>query len=299
MNNAILFFYNIHISELNKINNNYYFKYLNNNYGIYLYDRDVNDINEIYRLNLELYQKGLITYEIVLTKDNNILFNHDNKLYILMKMPNIKNRIINFNDILSFNFIVDSKYKKIDKSNWDISWSNKIDFIDYQFKQLENKYSIISESIDYFTGIWENAITYFNSNKTEKSIKVVSHKRININTDLYAFLNPLNFVIDYKERDTSEYIKSYIMNKNFSVNTFDNYLNSLDRDSLILLISRLLFPSYYFDLYEDIILSLKKEKELIEVLDKKDNTLLLLKYIFNKYKEYNIPYIDWIIKKED
>ena len=297
MNNAILFFYNIHISDLNKINDNYYFNYLNNNYGIYLYDRDLNDINEIYKLNLELYQKGLTAYEIILTKDNNILFNHDNKLYVLMKMPNIKNRIINFSDIISFNYIVDSKYKKIDKSNWDIIWSNKIDFIDYQFKQLENKYSIISESIDYFTGIWENAITYFNSNKPEKNIKVVSHKRIDTNTDLYSFLNPLNFVIDYKERDASEYIKSYIMNKNFSVNTFDNYLNSLDRDSLILLISRLLFPSYYFDIYEDVILSIKKEKELTLVLDKKDNILLLLKYIFNKYKNYNIPYIEWIIKK--
>ena len=41
MNNALLFFFNINVSELKKINNNYYFKYLNNDYGIYLYERDI------------------------------------------------------------------------------------------------------------------------------------------------------------------------------------------------------------------------------------------------------------------
>ena len=298
MNNAILFFYNIHVSNINKINDNYYFKYLNENYGIYLFNRDINDAISIYNLNLELLQKGLIGYEIVLNKNKEVLFEYDNKLYILMKIPNIKNRIITFNDVLNFNYVVDSKYQKLDKSNWANIWSNKIDFIDNQFRQLENKYSIISDSIDYFTGIWENAITYFNENTNIKNIKVVSHKRVYTDMDLYSFLNPLNFVIDYKERDTGEYIKSYATNKNFSLNTFDNYIDKLDQNSLILLISRLLFPSYYFDIYEDIIIGTKKEKELNLILSKKDNVLKLLKYIFNKYEGYNIPYINWI-KKED
>ena len=48
MNNAILFFYNINIQEIKRINNNYYFTYQQNNYVIYKYNRDISEINEIY-----------------------------------------------------------------------------------------------------------------------------------------------------------------------------------------------------------------------------------------------------------
>ena len=64
MNNALLFFFNINVSELKKINNNYYFKYLNNDYGIYLYERDIEEALEIYYLNLELITNGFPSYEI-------------------------------------------------------------------------------------------------------------------------------------------------------------------------------------------------------------------------------------------
>ena len=94
MNNAILFFNDINIQEIKKINNDYYFKYLNNNYVIYSYIRDISEIDHIYNLNLELLQKGLIGYEIIPTKTNDIVFSYEDRYYLLMKMPNIKNRII-------------------------------------------------------------------------------------------------------------------------------------------------------------------------------------------------------------
>ena len=297
MNNAILFFYNINISGIKKIKDNYYFNYLGDNYGIYQYNRDIEDSILIYNLNLELIGRGLNGYEIIKTNTQNILFLYENKYYILMKFPKINNRIININDILTFNYeIITNNYKKIDKSNWGILWSNKIDFIEYQFNQINNKYKIIDKSIDYFKGIWENAISYYNNNEIITN-KYVSHKRINIEMDLLEFLNPLEFIIDYKERDIGDYIKSYIMNKNFTLKTFDNYLNTINKDRIILLISRLLFPTYYFDLYENIVIGQEKEEKLIEIIKKRNNILKYIKYLFDKYENFNIPYINWI-KKE-
>ena len=116
--------------------------------------------------------------------------------------------------------------------------------------------------------------------------------------DLYEFLNPLNFVIDYKERDIGEYIKSYIINKNFSFSQFNNYFNSFTRDSLILLISRILFPSYFFDIYENIVIDNKSEKDIKNIISKNKNIISFLKYIFNVSQDMNIPYIYWI-KKSD
>lgn len=297
MNNAILFFYNINIQEIKRINNNYYFTYQQNNYVIYKYNRDISEINEIYELNIELLSKGLIGYEIIPNKTNELIFLYENNYYVLMKIPNIKNKKITYEDILSFNFIQNqNKYKTIDKSNWNQNWSKKIDYIIYQFSQIKNKHKEIDSSIDYFIGIWENAISYYNDTISNKNKKYVTHIRIKNDMDLLEYLNPINFVIDYKERDIGEYLKTYVINNNYTENMIDTILKYTNQEGIVLLISRLLFPSYYFDLYENIIEGKTKEEEINVIVKKHYNVLNLIKYIFKKYWDYNIPYINWIKK---
>lgn len=297
MNNAILFFYNINIQEIKRINNNYYFTYQQNNYVIYKYNRDILEINEIYELNIELLSKGLIGYEIIPNKTNELIFLYENNYYVLMKIPNIKNKKITYEDILSFNFIqTQNKYKTIDKSNWNQNWSKKIDYIIYQFSQIKNKHKEIDSSIDYFIGIWENAISYYNDTISNKNKKYVTHIRIENDMDLLEYLNPINFVIDYKERDIGEYLKTYVINNNYTENMIDTILKYTNQEGIVLLISRLLFPSYYFDLYENIIEGKTKEEEINVIVKKHYNVLNLIKYIFKKYWDYNIPYINWIKK---
>lgn len=297
MNNAILFFYNINIQEIKRINNNYYFTYQQNNYVIYKYNRDISEINEIYELNIELLSKGLIGYEIIPNKTNELIFLYENNYYVLMKIPNIKNKKITYEDILSFNFIQNqNKYKTIDKSNWNQNWSKKIDYIIYQFSQIKNKHKEIDSSIDYFIGIWENAISYYNDTISNKNKKYVAHIRIENDMDLLEYLNPINFVIDYKERDIGEYLKTYVINNNYTENMIDTILKYTNQEGIVLLISRLLFPSYYFDLYENIIEGKTKEEKINVIVKKHYNVLNLIKYIFKKYWDYNIPYINWIKK---
>ena len=297
MNNAILFFYNINVQEIKKINDNYYFTYLSNNYVIYSYKRDITEAESIYNLNLEMLSKGLIGYEIVLTQNREILFIHGGTYYILMKFPNIKNRVITYEDVISFYFPTPkNKFLNLDKSNWGYNWSGKIDFIEYQFSQVKNKFPIIENSIDYFVGVWENAISYFNDNVTFLEEKFVCHKRVDTKMDLLEFLNPLNFVIDYKERDKGEYLKSYVINNNYSSVQLKKLLQGSSKNNIILLISRILFPSYYFDLYEDIVLKEKNEEEIVKMIEKRKNINNLLKYIFENFSNYNIPYIEWIKK---
>lgn len=297
MNNAILFFYNINVQEIKKINDNYYFTYLSNNYVIYSYKRDITEAESIYNLNLEMLSKGLIGYEIVLTQNREILFIHGGTYYILMKFPNIKNRVITYEDVISFYFPTPkNKFLNLDKSNWGYNWSGKIDFIEYQFSQVKNKFPILENSIDYFIGVWENAISYFNDNVTFLEEKFVCHKRVDTKMDLLEFLNPLNFVIDYKERDKGEYLKSYVINNNYSSVQLKKLLQGSSKNNIILLISRILFPSYYFDLYEDIVLKEKNEEEIVKMIEKRKNINNLLKYIFENFSNYNIPYIEWIKK---
>ena len=296
MNNAILFFYNINVQNLKRINNKYHFKYLNDNYVIYPYERSIEEVVDIYILNNELLNSGLPGYEIIVTNNKDIVFLYEDNNYILMKYPNINNRIITYQDITKFNYEINRNIPKLDKSNWPIIWGNKIDFIEYQFNQMKSKYPLIDTYIDYYIGLWENAISYFNNNVSFKQKKYICHIRVSTNTDLYDFLNPLNFVVDYKERDIGEYIKSFVVKSNYSYSQIDNYLIGITRDSAILLISRILFPSYFFDTYEEIIVDKKDEYSLLDIVNKNEAILSSLNHIFNKLESLNIPYIEWIKK---
>lgn len=301
MKNALIYNFNIYVDELTKLNDDYYFRFQNTDFVVSLYNRNIDEIMSIYKLNIYMLKNNVPTYQIILTKDNNILFMYENLYYILMIIPNLKNRLITFDDIARFNYIFDDKDMfKIDKSNWAYYWENKIDYIEDQCSYLNNKYSFINSSFDYFLGLWENGISYFNYNNLgTKSIKCICHKRVSLDTDLYYFFNPLNLLIDYKERDYGEFLKSYVYSKNWTINELDDIFDkiNLNREDIMILITRILFPSYYFDLYEDIILDSKREDEVLKKINCK-NIISLLKYIFNKYKFYNIPLIEWIKKEE-
>ena len=297
MNNALLFFFNINVSEIKKINKNYYFQYFNSDYVVHFYERDMEEALEIYYLNLELLAVGVLGYEMILTKDNHVLFEYDNKFYVLMKIPNLKNRLIVFQDMIDFYHVPNFKIRKLDKSNWSYNWANKIDFIEYQFDQIRGKYKIIDESIDYFIGMWENAISYYNDNVNTNSEKIICHKRITYDMDLLEFLNPLNFVVDYKERDKGEFLKSFVLNNNYTEEMLKSYVKFDNLDEIVLVVCRILFPSYYFDLYEEIVLEGRDEEDIKKVIDKKKSILILVDYFFNNFSCYNIPVIGWI-KKE-
>lgn len=298
MKNAIIFFYNIYINDITKLNNNYYFSFDNDDFVVEQYNLNINDSIYMYLLNKEMLN-SINTYKIILTKDNNVLFEYDGSLYFLMIIPKIRNRIITYDDIINFNIYTNNEkiINVLDKSNWSFNWSNKVDYIEYQFSTIMDKYKIIKSSINYYIGMWENAISYYNDNIEESYIRQVVHKRVDINMDILSFLNPINLIIDTKERDIGEYLKSYVLNENY---TTDNINNMLEKSDINIkrLICRILFPSYYFDKYDDIMINLCDEDVLYDLINKNNNIIVLLKIIFNKYKDSNIYQIDWI-KKED
>lgn len=298
MKDTINFLYNIYINELEKINDDYYFNYQNKSFMIALFNRDLNEATELYELDKEMLASGLNLDEIMLTKDNSVLFYYEENYYVLMRLADIKNHQITYKEILNLRYIPQKEYKLIDKSNWSHFWENKIDYFEYQFSSVQNKYPIIKSSINYYIGIWENAISYFNNNINNTNlIKEVCHKRVGVDTDLLSFLNPLNYVIDYKIRDVSEYLKSYIYEENFTENKIEEMLDKLliDKQNVLILISRTLFPSNYFDIYEKIIIDNDSEEKLKNIIKKHNNYSFLIKVMFKKYKNYNIPEIPWII----
>ena len=302
MQNALIYYYDMHINNLQKINEEYFFAFQNQNFIITNYNRKLNEATALYELNMEMLNYGYPMYEIILTKDLNVLFFHEKTYYILMKLPNSDNHVITYEEMLDFSFVPCNQkiINALDKSLWPIFWEEKIDYFERRIMQQLNKYPLINESINFYIGMWENAISYYNDNVISSSLKEVCHKRIAVDTDLLSFYNPLNLLIDYKERDISEYLKSYITKENFTLVKLSNMLDKLllDRNKAILLISRTMFPSLYFDQYEEITVNGLKEEKINEYIRKRKEYFALIKLLFEKYYVLRIPYINWI-QKED
>ena len=60
----------------------------------------------------------------------------------------------------------------------------------------------------------------------------------------------------------------------------------MSKDSIVLIISRILFPSYFFDLYEKVVLDKEDENKIMDIVSKNGNIISTLKYIFNRFSKF-------------
>ena len=302
MKNVINYNYGFNIIELYNFDNMYYFNSDNNNYYFMIYSRNIEDIKFLLDLNVELKNRRVLTNDIVLNKFNSPITIVDNIPYILIR-ENIINKQIDINDIFYIqNNTVNIKCNKsLIRNNLILLWENKIDFYERKISDLNRK-ELIYNSIDYYIGLGENAISYLINNNAKINNYVLSHIRINILRGSLDFYNPINYVIDNRTRDFSEYIKDLFMIDKIDKTLLFTYLNYMNftRDEYILLISRMLYPSYYFDLIDRIIFNNENEKILESIINRKEEYLDIIRNIYihaNNIRRINIPYIEWIIKK--
>ena len=293
MKNVIYTYYNILIYDINKDNNNYFFYYDNDLYVFYEVLNDINTINYIYKYILK---NNIDTFKIILNKDNDLFTKVDNKQYSLLKI----------NGILKYEFKFDEfKYYPVDKEgyNWSELWSERLDYYEIQLRELGINYQTVLNSFGLFAGLAENAILYFNltKNKFKEEVSVGRvHNRMKYPCYLIDYNNPLNFIVDYSVRDIAEYIKVYMISKDYDINNVLLLLDKLNCNNLMfnLLYSRLLYPTFYFDIYDKIILEEGKDSDIVEALEVVDRYLDMFNKIYirfnNKYDMFNV---EWINKK--
>ena len=297
MKDIIYHYYNLKINTITKNNNNYYFYYNNNLYYLYLYNNNLNIINNIYKLSLSIIPN--ITHNIIINKDNSIITIIDNKPYILLKInTNIKNKI-SINELNNFKKLYYIPDNKLTRGNWNILWSNKIDYIETQINEIKTKYPILTNSIDYFIGLTENAISYYQNTIDNYQISnnySLSHNKITNNN--FNFYNPLNIIIDHEPRDLAEYIKlSFYLNNKSILKEILFYIknNNYNNYDICILISRLLYPSIYLDTYDNIINNTIDEKQILPIINNVDNYETYLKNILSILEKYYIfPNIEWL-----
>ena len=306
MKNTINFYYNIFLDEFVKKDNCYYFYYGGDEYYFVPLNRPTDDIFGIYKLNLEMKKRKCLVHELILNKDKSIITVVSGISYVLIRLCKYKNDKVFLNDInyiqnMTVNIECD---KSLIRNDWIKLWSEKIDYYEYQISQVGKKYPLLCDSLSYFIGMGENAISYLVNNLDSKiNVNlVVSHKRIYQERGSLNFYNPLNFVVDSRVRDVAEFIKETFYNKTLKLCDLKAYFNiaNLNKNEYILLFGRLLFPTYYFDIYDDIINNDKSEELVINIIDRTDEyeSMLNTIYKFILYeKRVQLEPIEWLQDK--
>lgn len=302
MKNIINFYYGMNVMNIYEYKNNIYFLYNDIKYCFVKYDRNKRELKGLINICNKLKERNILTNEFVCNKFNSFITPYNNEDYILIK-NNVKDYKINLNNILHLqnNTINICSDINLIRDNYVELWKNKVDFYEKQLSSISNKYQLIKKTLDYYIGLGENAIVYLTNNYINNNYVVLSHRRITEERDSFDFYNPLNYIFSNRSRDIADYIKTSFFYDDISFDTILTFLHytNLNREDYILLIARLLYPTYYFDLIDRVLFQNEEEEVLKKIIDKNEEYINLLKSIFyyiNYNLKMNIPILDWIIK---
>ena len=63
----------------------------------------------------------------------------------------------------------------------------------------------------------------------------------------------------------------------------------------MLFLARLIYPTYYFDLYEEVITDRTDDEEIKKIISKVDDYEKIIKQVYQYYKTFlPVPRIDWL-----
>jgi len=306
MKDSINFYYNLNIAEVESFTNYYRFK-INNVYFFFVpLKRNTTEINDILTISKELKLHGINVHDIIYNKYGHIITNIYNNNYILLKPIGNIYEEYNLEDIMKLNSyltLVPSK-NKLYRNSWAKLWSDKLDYFEYQIHELGKDKKIILSSFSYYLGLGENAISYVNSTTSKYTPSIydkvtLAHRRISYPNYKLNYYNPLSFIMDLEVRDIASFLKSAFIAGEDSLNYLKIALklNHFSIYSLQMLYARLIYPTYYFDIYESIMNKNSDEESLIPIIDKAGDYENFLKEAYYEIARYApIERIEWILK---
>lgn len=237
--------------------------------------------------------------EIILNRYHEALTKYNNTSYILVKNYSLDEHQISLNEILFLMRLLIIEENK--PHAWDILWAKKIDYLEELISQFGKKYPIMVDSFNYFVGLAENAISYFSSIRIQQNNRYyIQHKTLKLDNEKGSLYDPINIIFDYQIRDIAEYLKNAFFLDNTEIyQEFSTYLNHniLSQDEAKMLVARLLYPSFYFNLYEEVLNNGKDETIFLEIIKKlNDYERYLNRLIEMIRKRYDVDEIKWLKK---
>lgn len=307
MDKTIAYYYKLEVEDFSMVEDYYMFAYNYQHYYFVPYKRPVEDLNDIILVMQELIYKKIPVDEIIMNKDGSYLTKVSDTPYVLLKATPSCEEEFDLTKMSKWNasLILNDTKSKLYRNDWSNLWSSKIDYFEYQIHEIGKDKKMIIQSFSYYIGLAENAISYANRTislypKTILDRITLCHRRIFSPNYKLSFCNPISFIFDLEVRDVAGYIKAMFFK---GIDVFDELASYLKTHTMSIygyqmLYARLLYPSYYFDIYEDIMNRKAEEKDLLPIIDLAENYEKFLCRVEELLQHYApIEKIDWITKK--
>lgn len=260
----------------------------------YVFEELLYDENELKSMLDILNQTKILYHLVVLTKDGDLKVNYDGKDYVLLKIRK---------DVSSQPLIFDFNEVKVSgKVNWGDLWSRRIDFYETQIDEVVKDDSV-KYALQYYIGMTENAISFFNNLQEYYDDKMLvyglGHRYLKVPLDSMNFYDPLNIFVDLDIRDLAEYVKLVFFDEQM---TDYNILLLIDgvnftEVSANYFLDRLMYPSYFFRVYDDYIDKRVVSKNMFLIIKKSHEFENLVKEIYSRLSvKYNIKINNWFFK---
>lgn len=263
--------------------------------------RNPDEIKEIYQLLLK-YPSHY--HKIMLNRDGQIITLVEQRPYVLLKVQVRNTAVIPATIFLEKDRLMleHKNFTSLYRVHWSNLWSMKVDYLEYQIEHIQKKYPLLASSFHYYVGLAENAISYAEDTKLyeKKELKdqvVYSHIRLYPYVTVLDYYDPFTIILDHPSRDVAGYLKNLFFTGNYREEEIFMLLKKLSfsKYGYRMLISRMLYPSYYFDLYEEITLGLKEENEVKKIIQKAEGYRDYMRMIYALINQIiEIPPVDWI-----
>lgn len=307
MKETLEYYYGLDIESIEELDGKYHFKIENQDYFFVFYNRGIEELEDIINVSNEMVKKGINVHKILINRNNSFLTKVGEYNYILFAVSNLNEEYDIFDMVkISEKLVLNNNKSNLYRNNWGTLWSEKIDYFEYQVRELSIEKDVVKNSFSYYVGMAENAISYVNNTNMKYGGDayriVLSHRRVFYPNYKLNYLNPLSFVFDLEVRDIAEYLKAMFFKKDisFCLDELSSYLKirHLSLYEYQMLYARLLYPTYYFDVYESIMNKNGDEEELVNIIKKCDSYEEFLKKAYLEISKYaKIDKIEWIINQ--
>ena len=307
MKKTLEYYYGLDIENIEELDGKYHIKQENQDYFFVFYNRGIEELEDIINVSNEMVKKGINVHKILINRNNSFLTKVGEYNYILFAVSNINEEYDIFDMVkISEKLILNNNKSNLYRNNWGTLWSEKIDYFEYQVRELSIEKEVVKSSFSYYVGLAENAISYVNNTNMKYGGDayriVLSHRRVFYPNYKLNYLNPLSFVFDLEVRDIAEYLKAMFFKKDisFCLDELSSYLKirHLSLYEYQMFYARLLYPTYYFDVYESVMNKNADEEQLVNIIKKCDSYEEFLKKAYLEISKYaRIDKIEWIINQ--
>ena len=307
MKETLEYYYGLDIENIEELDGKYHIKQENQDYFFVFYNRGIEELEDIINVSNEMVKKGINVHKIFINRNNSFLTKVGEYNYILFAVSNLNEEYDIFDMVkISEKLVLNNNKSNLYRNNWGTLWSEKIDYFEYQVRELSIEKDVVKNSFSYYVGMAENAISYVNNTNMKYGGDayriVLSHRRVFYPNYKLNYLNPLSFVFDLEVRDIAEYLKAMFFKKDisFCLDELSSYLKirHLSLYEYQMLYARLLYPTYYFDVYEGVMNKNGDEEQLVNIIKKCDSYEEFLKKAYLEISKYaKIDKIEWIINQ--